>query len=64
MSAILEGNIGHGGLPILDEDYIPHNNIPTTDDIASQYRKRIMQGISAKLLKFNKTLIPPVFTQE
>ena len=23
-----------------------------------------MQGISAKLLKFNKTLIPPVFTQE
>ena len=64
MSAILEGNIGHGGLPILEDDYIPKNNIPTTDDIASGYRKRIMQGISTKLLKFNKTLIPPVFTQE
>lgn len=64
MSAILEGNIGHGGLPILGGDYIPKNNIPTTDDIASRYGKRIMQGISAKLLKFSKTLIPPVFTQE
>lgn len=64
MSAIAEGNIGHGGLPILDEDYIPHNKIPTTDDIAFIYRKRMMQNISVKLLKFSKTLIPPVFTQE
>jgi hypothetical protein len=64
MSAIGDGCIGHGGLPILDEDYTPHKNIPTTDDIASRYKKRITQGISSKLLKFNKTLIPPSFTQE
>lgn len=62
MSNIGKGNIG---FPILDEDYnTPHNSIPTTDDIASRYKKRIMQGISAKILKFNKTLIPPTFTQE
>lgn len=64
MSTIRESNIGFGGLPIHDEDQSPKVNTPTTDDIASGYRKRIMQSISSKLFKFNNTLVPPVFTQE